>query len=212
MATRVASLYADVNANISGFMGGMTAVKGTLTGVASSLSSFTGVAVAAFTGAAAAALVFQKALEFGDAGAQILQTRDSFDSLATSLGQGPELMNELQAATRGTVSELDLMASTNTLLMGTSGDLGRQLAENAPQLARIAQAAHDLNPTMGTTAEMYDRLSRGIKKAEPELLDEVGILMNLTQVYKQYADAHGITVTAMDKTMKTEAMLNAVLR
>ena len=211
MATKVASLYADVNANIGGFMSGMGTVKSTLTGVAGQLSSFAGVAAAAMSAAAIGALAFQKALEFGDQGAQILQTRDAFNRLATSLGQGPELLNELTKATRGTVTEFDLMRSTSTLLMGTSGELGRALAENAPQLARIAQAAHDLNPTMGTTAEMYDRLARGIKKAEPELLDEVGILMNLTQVYKQYAEAHGITVSAMDKTMKTDAMLQAVL-
>jgi hypothetical protein len=190
----------------------MASVKGQLTGAASSLSSFAGLAAGAFSVAAVGAIAFGKALEFGDIGAQIGQTRDSFESLATSLGQGPELLNELQVATRGTVTELDLMRSTSTLLMGTSGELGEQLAANAPQLAAIAQAAHDLNPTMGTTAEMYDRLSRGIKKAEPELLDEVGILMNLTQVYKEYAKSHGITVTAMDKTMKTEAMLNAVLK
>lgn len=212
MATKVASLYADVSANIGPFTSAMGAVKGTLTGAASSLAGFSSLALGAFSAAAIGAVAFQKALEFGDVGAQIGQTRDSFESLATTLGQGPELLNELQTATRGTVTELDLMRSTSTLLMGTSGALGQQLAENAPQLAAIAQAAHDLNPTMGTTAEMYDRLSRGIKKAEPELLDEVGILMNLTQVYKEYAASHGTTVTAMDKTMKTEAMLNAVLK
>lgn len=212
MATKVASLYADVSANTGGFMAGMGTVKSTLSSAASGLTAFAGLAAGAFTAAAIGAIAFKKALDFGEEGAAILQTRDSFNSLATSLGQGPGLLRELQTATRGTVTELDLMRSTATLLMGTSGELGQQLAENAPQLARIAQAAHDLNPTMGTTAEMYDRLSRGIKKAEPELLDEVGILMNLTQVYKEYAREHGITVTAMDKTMKTEAMLNAVLK
>src|SRR5512139_218443 len=193
-------------------MSGMASVKGSLTSTASALSSFSSIALGVGAAVVGAGVLIGQAFEFGEAGAQILQTRDSFNSLAASLGQGPGLLQELQAATRGTVSEFDLMQSTSQLLMGTTGDLGRQLADAAPQLAAIAQAAHDLNPAMGTTAEMYDRLSRGIKKAEPELLDEVGILMNLTQVYKDYAASHGITVSAMDKTMKTEAMLNAVLR
>ena len=193
-------------------MSGMTAVKGSLTSTAASLSSFSNIALAAMSGAVVGVMAFQKALEFADEGAQIAQTRDAFNGLATSLGEGPGLLQELQAATRGTVTELDLMRSTSTLLAGTSGELGQALAENAPQLAAIAQAAHDLNPTMGTTAEMYDRLSRGIKKAEPELLDEVGILMNLTQVYKAYADSIGVPVTALDKQQKAQAMLNEVLK
>lgn len=212
MGTKVASLYADVTANIGNFMAGMGQVKGTLATTAGSMGKFNLSLAAVGIAASAAGLALSTAFELGTEGAQILNTQSAFENLTTSLGAGTDILGDLQEATRGTVSEMDLMRSTSTLLMGTSGDLGEQLAQNAPRLAEIAQAAHDLNPTMGTTADMFDRLARGIKKAEPELLDEVGILMNLTQVYKEYAAAHGTTATALTKTQKAEAMLNEVLK
>lgn len=208
----MASLYAEISAKTDGFTSGLSSAKSQLGGFGSALSSFAGIAAAAFGGAAIAAVAFSKALEFGEQAAQIDQVTSSFNTLTSSLGAAPDLLDKLTAATRGTVTELDLMASTTQMLTGTSGALGAALADAAPQLAAIAQAAHDLNPTMGTTAEMYDRLSRGIKKAEPELLDEVGILMNLTQVYKSFADSLGKPVTELTKAEKTQAMLNAVLQ
>lgn len=212
MATKVASLYADVNANISGFTAGMSSVKGQLGGVASSLAGFVGVATAAFGAAAVGAIAFQKALEFGDMGAEIGQTRSSFDNLATSLGQGPELLQQLQTATRGTVTEFSLMSSTNTLLIGTSGQLGQALAANAPQLAAIAQAARDVNPALGDTSFLYDSLARGIKRASPLILDNLGIIVKLEEEYRNYASTIGKTAGQLTAEEKSMAVLNATLR
>lgn len=212
MATKVASLYADINANVSGFTAGMTSARGQLGSLASSISGFVGTAAMAFGAAGAAAAAFRAALDFGDAGAQIAQTRDAFNSLTTSLGQGPGLLQQLQEATRGTVTELSLMSSTNTLLIGTSGELGRALAENAPQLARIAQAAHDVNPALGDTTFLYESLAKGIKRSSPLILDNLGIIVKLEEEYRNYAASIGKSSDALTAEEKSMAVLNATLR
>ena len=71
---------------------------------------------AAGASVAGALYTLKKAYDFGKEGAAILQTRDSFDRLMASMGAGPDVLQRLQAASRGTVDDMTLMSSTMTLL------------------------------------------------------------------------------------------------
>ena len=93
----------------------------------------------------------KKAFEFGQRGAEVAQTSESFDLLIEKVGATPNLLEELRAASRGTISDMSLMSSTATLLAGASGDLGTALANSTPKLMEIAKAANKLNPSLGDT-------------------------------------------------------------
>ena len=59
----------------------------------------------------------------GELGAQSLTTKASFESLMSSVGQSPQLLNQMTAAAGGTITELQPMQQANTALAGTSGQL-----------------------------------------------------------------------------------------
>jgi hypothetical protein len=155
--------------------------------------------------------ILQQVFDFGDAGAQVLQVESSFETLLRTVGGAPDMLNQLRDATQGTVSDLDLMSSATTFLAGTTGELSQSFADALPELAAVARAASLLNPAVGDASVAFDRLALGIKKAEPELLDELGILLNLNQVYKEYGASIGKSADDLTKAEKSQAMLNAVL-
>lgn len=193
-------------------MSSMAQVKGELTSTAGDLGGTLKALGAVGAAAAVAGAALSTAFELGTEGAQITAVQSSFDNLTSSLGAAPGILNTLQGATKGTVSELDLMNSVNTLLIGTTGDLGTALAQSAPQLAEIAQAAHEVNPALGDTTFLFDSLARGIKRASPLILDNLGIIVKLEEEYRAYAATLGKTSQQLTAEEKSMAVLNAVLR
>lgn len=77
-------------------------------------------------------------------GAEVQATANTFDNLTKSIGTTADVMlNELQTATHGTVSNFDLMQSANRFMsMG--------LAESAEEAAKLAETAVALGGAMGT--------------------------------------------------------------
>lgn len=80
------------------------------------------------------------------------------------------------------------------------------------QMSRLAKAAKGASTALGRDFEdSLNRLVRGVTKAEPELLDELGIILRLEPATKKYALR--INKTAKDLTTfeKSQAVLNEVL-
>lgn len=83
--------------------------------------------------------------ELGELGAQSLRTKAAFDAISGGANVASENLAAMKAATRGAMSESELMASANRLMqMG--------LASNADELARVTQMATRLGGAMGTGA------------------------------------------------------------
>ena len=163
-------------------------------------------------GAAAGGFVaLKKAWDFGKEGAAIAQTADSFNDLMSSMGVAPDILNQLRDASRGTVDDMTIMSSTMTLLAGTSDDLGRAIVGSAPQLMEIAKAAHKLNPELGDTAFLYESLATGIKRASPQILDNLGLVVKIGDVQQRFADKIGVAVEAMTAEQKQLALLEGAL-
>ena len=81
--------------------------------------------------------------------------------------------------------------------------------ENILKLGQVARlASQALGRDM---AEAVDRLSLGISKQQPRLLDELGILVNVTKAHKDYADKVGKSVTGLTDFEKRQAFANATL-
>jgi len=162
-------------------------------------------------GAAAVAITLKKAFDIGREGAVILQTAESWEFLLDKVRAAPDLLDQLTAASHGTISSQELMSSTMTLLAGASGELATQLANQTPQLMEIAKAANKLNPALGDTAFMYQSIATGVKRASPMILDNLGLTIRIGKANEKYAKQLGKTVEALTAEEKQLALLNATL-
>ncbi|MBW2674606.1 MAG: hypothetical protein JRD89_14545 [Deltaproteobacteria bacterium] len=185
--------------------------KGVAKNVQGELKSLGMTAAKVLAGVALVGVGLKKAFDLGREGAAVVQTAESFEYLMVKVGAMPGLLNELRDASHGTVSDMQLMSSTSTLLAGTSGTLAKSLADNTPRLMEIAKAANKLNPALGTTTFMYESLAKGIKRSSPLILDNLGVVVKVGEANQKYADILGKSVTAMTAAEKQQALLNAVL-
>jgi hypothetical protein len=162
-------------------------------------------------GFGAVAGTIREAFEMGKEGAAITQTAQSFDYLLQKVGAAPGLLDKLRAASLNTVDDMTLMSSTTTLLAGAQGELATNLANATPELLEIAKAAQKLNPSLGDTRFLYESLALGIKRAQPDILDNLGLTIKIGEANQKYADELGKTVEELTASEKQQALLNATL-
>lgn len=129
-------------------------------------------------------------------------------------------------------SQLEFAASTGTGLrtiterikQASNGMLGFQEAAQAAaiggakgfsagQLTKLAEGAGKAARALGINyEEAFSRLVRGVSKAEPELLDELGITLRLEEATNRYADALGVNVKTLTTAQRSQAVYNETLR
>ncbi len=80
------------------------------------------------------------------------------------------------------------------------------------QLEKIGAAAKTVSIALGRdVTDSFNRLVRGVTKAEPELLDELGIILRLDPATKKYASALDISKDSLNAFQRTQAVTNEVL-
>ena len=80
------------------------------------------------------------------------------------------------------------------------------------QLEDLGRAASNVSLALGRDlADSFNRLVRGVTKAEPELLDELGIVLRLDPALRKYAISIGKTVQQLNQYEKSQAIANEVL-
>lgn len=90
--------------------------------------------------------------------------------------------------------------------LGISGGFG---GAELTGLAKIAKgAANALGRDLG---DAFDRLTRGAIKLEPEILDELGIMVRLDDAVEQYATTLGKSAGALSQVERRQAFMNAIL-
>jgi hypothetical protein len=112
-----------------------------------------------------------------------------------------------------------LQSITANLREASGGMLGfREAAEAAAigvakgfspeQLNELAEGARKASTALGRNFEdAFDRLIRGASKAEPELLDELGITLRLETATKRYADTVGKSADDLNTFERSQAVL-----
>jgi hypothetical protein len=91
---------------------------------------------------------------------------------------------------------------------GQATAIGLAQGFSGSQMEKLTEGARKASIALGRDFEdSFDRLVRGASKAEPELLDELGIVLRLETATKNYAAAIGKQVTALTAAERSQAVL-----
>ena len=135
--------------------------------------------------------------------------------------QTEQLMRGLAEQGIRTGNSLNATARTMQEVTGyaiSMGDAMRGAAQvaaagfNPTTMVALTQAATDASAALGRNVpDALDRFIKGTTKLEPELLDEMGIMVKLEQATSQYAQSIGKMPSQLTATEKRTGYLNAVL-
>jgi hypothetical protein len=174
--------------NFSGLLGGES--TGTLVGAYAELAANVFALTAAFSALSQAARVEQLTQ-----GLEILGARGGIALKLTA--------QNLRDVTDNAISTADAMRA---VAQAASAGLG------ASEIERLGKVARGASLALGRDAsESMDRLTRGAIKLEPELLDELGIMVRLDEAVKEFAQQNNKAASALTLTERRQAFLNAVL-
>lgn len=114
------------------------------------------------------------------------------------------LANQMKDVSDGALSLKD---SLNATALATAGGMTNSQILQMTNLARKASAAlgRDMSDSM-------DRLTKGIIKVQPELLDELGIMTRVIPAQQAYALSVGKSIDSLTDFEKKQAFANAVLK
>jgi len=113
------------------------------------------------------------------------------------------ITNSIKEATDG---QLSFAESAKAAAIGTASGL------NPTQLAELGRAAKNASIVLGRDlTDSFNRLIRGVTKAEPELLDELGIILRLETATERYKNQLGIAGRELTAFERTQAVANEVL-
>lgn len=177
--------------------------KNIASGLKSSLKAFT----AAAAGAAAFGIAVKKAYSFAREGAELQRLEQASYQTARSFGASmDDIVEAVSTAARGTISQWDIMRAANTaMLLGVTAD--------ADTMAKMMQSAMVRGRAMGrTTAEAFDDIARGVGRASPLILDNLGYIFDANELYTSWAATLGKTAEQLTKAEKTAALLNMVVK
>ena len=132
------------------------------------------------------------------------------------------VLKEGQAA-YASVTGIAYQTLTNTIVEATDAQIrytdaaqaaaiGTAAGLSPEQLEKLGSAAKTVSIALGRdVTDSFNRLVRGVTKAEPELLDELGIILRLETATKEYAAQLGVSKESLDAFQRTQAVTNNVL-
>lgn len=127
------------------------------------------------------------------------------DQLGASSGKNlGDLAKRLVDITDGGLAATDAMAA---VAKASSAGLSTKNIEDLATVSKKAAQALGLD-----MSSAFDRLSRGVTKLEPELLDELGLFTKIGPATEEYARKMGKSVTSLTDFEKRQAFANAVLK
>lgn len=161
------------------------------------------IAVGILTAAGAA---FKEFFDTSEEGAQMERLGDTSTQLAETYGANmDEIVRKVRGASLGTISNLDIMASANKAMM-----LG--VSASADELAELTQIAMYRGRALGLNSQQaFEQISIGIGRLSPKILDNLGIVVDASTNYENYAATIGKTADELTEYEKREALKNAVL-
>lgn len=129
-----------------------------------------------------------------------------FTNLTEKAGMGADVLNQLQQATDGTMSKMELMElANNALLLG--------IADSSDQMAEMFDIAQRLGKSLGKDTRFgVESLVTGMGRQSKLMLDNIGIMVNIEEANERYAKELGKTTKALTDQEKKLAFNNEVIR
>ena len=163
-----------------------------------------GIVVPAYAAFAAQMFALTAGFEFlkraGDL--KMLQAGQIAYSSATGIAM-QTLAKDIQSATNAQISFREA---------STAAAIGVAAGLSPDQLERLGKAAAGVSVVLGRdVVDSFNRLIRGVTKAEPELLDELGIILRLDEANRKYADALNVSKDSLNAFERSQAVTNEVL-
>jgi len=156
--------------------------------------------------ASLAANVFALTAVFGTLrrAAQVEQLTIGMVELGRSSGLAMQSLSRgLSEATGNAISYADAMRSVATV---TSAGL------DPTTINRFGEAAKNISIVLGRdVSDSFDRLSRGVTKLEPELLDELGLFIRVDEASQKFAQTVGKSASDLTNFEKRLAFANETL-
>jgi hypothetical protein len=160
----------------------------------------TGGLVPAYATLAANLFAVSAAFQFLKNASQTERLKQAQMEYAASTGNAlGYLSSQLQKASQGMLSFKEASAASA---------IGAAKGFSSKQMEDLAVSAGRVSKVLGRDfTDAFDRLVRGVSKAEPELLDELGVTLRLEKAKKNYANALGIAVDAMSDFQISQSVL-----
>ncbi|MDB4461992.1 hypothetical protein N9033_00465 [bacterium] len=171
----------------------------------SKMQQGTGGLVAAYATLAAQLFAISAAFNFLKQAGQLVSLQAGQAAYAAGTGTAMRtLAKDIIAATDAQVSFTD---ASQGAAIGIASGLSPE------QLIRLSSAAKDVSMVLGRdVTDSYNRLIRGVTKAEPELLDELGIILRLARAKEAYGKIVNKNADDLTAFEATQAVTNEVLR
>lgn len=167
-------------------------------------SSITGGLVPAYATLAANIFAITAVFEFFSRAADTANLVAGQEALAISTGVAYKTISN--AIKDATGAQLSYKEAASAAAIGTASGL------SPDQLTRLGKAAADTSLVLGRDlTDSFNRLIRGVTKAEPELLDELGIILRLKPATEKYAASIGKTASELSAFERSQAVANEVL-
>jgi|LUMV01.1.fsa_nt_gb hypothetical protein len=173
-----------------------------LTGAISKMGKAVGIASAAYFGARGLISGFQKVIDLSATSDVVTR---SFNNLAKSSNFSSQAFQKFQKATDGTVSSIELMTQANNAML-----LG--ITDSEDQMAEMFDIAQRLASALGKdTAFGVESLVTGLGRQSKLMLDNLGIMVDVTKANEDFANSLGKTVGQLTDQEKKQAFVNATL-
>ena len=152
--------------------------------------------------------------------AQVFAASAAFQFLSSAsdirnLISGQEALGSVTGTTYKTITNSIIQATDAQLKYAEAARgaaIGTAAGLSSGQLSALGEAAKNASFALGRDlTDSFNRLIRGVTKAEPELLDELGIILRLETATEKYAAKINKTVKDLNSFERTQAVANEVL-
>ncbi len=145
--------------------------------------------------------------EFAQRGLQLQAIEASFVRLASGAKQSSsEMLSSMKTASRGMVSEFDLMKAANKAML-----LG--LPVTSAEMGTLTKAAVTIGKAMGQDAtKSVDDLITALGRSSPMILDNLGITVKVGEANEIYAKKLGKTAEQLSDAEKKTAFYEEAMR
>lgn len=147
------------------------------------------------------------AFSLAKSAAPVQGIRTAFAGLASTVEGGSQAMlAALQKASMGMVTNTDLMRQFNLASQLVGTEFAQALPQAFTYLGKVASAT---GQDMGF---LMNSLTVGIGRLSPMILDNLGVQVDLTQAYADFADANGLVAGSLTKTQQQAALTAQVMQ